>query len=541
MNSSTRSLLTYILLASCCLLVRGVPAHDVESSAPAKLAAVAASDHQDDVESTSTTDIAREEGDRNNVVAIGHDANLAQGERADAVVSVFGSATNAGDVDDALVSVLGDARATGPVGDATVAVLGNVYIDSKIGGDVVAVLGNVELGPKADIHGQVVIIGGLLTRDPGAVVHGGVQTVVGTDFGGLRWLRRWIERCLLYGRPLAFASGLGWAWGLALGCLALYAFIGLLFRDAVERCTQTFELNPGQSIIAALLSVLLTPVVFVLLCITVIGVLALPLLVIALLCACIFGKVVILASLGRRCTGTLAAGANARTAIAVLVGGVIALVLYTIPVVGFIVFELLSILGLGVVIYTLLLAGQAAKRARPTVSAATAEGPAAPPPELVAEDVVTGGGAPADEPASSGDRVSAKEAPGAGLVAAPRAGFWIRIAALAIDTILIGVVLERLHHPVNLELIALAAYGAVMWKLKSSTIGGIICGLKVVRLDGREMDWATAIVRALSCFLSLVVAGLGFFWIAVDREKQSWHDKIAGTVVIRATKSPSLV
>ena len=29
------------------------------------------------------------------------------------------------------------------------------------------------------------------------------------------------------------------------------------------------------------------------------------------------------------------------------------------------------------------------------------------------------------------------------------------------------------------------------------------------------------------------LAGLGFFWIAFDEEKQSWHDKIAGTRVIR--------
>jgi uncharacterized RDD family membrane protein YckC len=90
-------------------------------------------------------------------------------------------------------------------------------------------------------------------------------------------------------------------------------------------------------------------------------------------------------------------------------------------------------------------------------------------------------------------------------------------------------------------LIALAGYGAVMWKLKRSTVGGIICGLQVARLDGREIDWSTAIVRALGCFVSLAVAGLGFIWIAIDQERQSWHDKIAGTVVVRAAKSPSLV
>ncbi|MFZ8458448.1 RDD family protein, partial [Staphylococcus aureus] len=73
------------------------------------------------------------------------------------------------------------------------------------------------------------------------------------------------------------------------------------------------------------------------------------------------------------------------------------------------------------------------------------------------------------------------------------------------------------------------------------TVGGIICGIQVVRLDGRPIDWATAVVRALSCFLSLAAAGLGFVWIAIDSDRQSWHDKIAGTVVVRLPKGASLI
>ena len=57
-----------------------------------------------------------------------------------------------------------------------------------------------------------------------------------------------------------------------------------------------------------------------------------------------------------------------------------------------------------------------------------------------------------------------------------------------------------------------------MWKYKGTTIGGIICGLKVVRLDDRELDWPTAVVRALGCFLSMAVAGLGFLWVVFDSE-----------------------
>ena len=138
------------------------------------------------------------------------------------------------------------------------------------------------------------------------------------------------------------------------------------------------------------------------------------------------------------------------------------------------------------------------------------------------------GGPPPPPPQSPPPPAGSTGIAGASL---PRAGFAIRMGALLLDAVLIGILLHQVHEGANLELLILAAYGAVMWKLKASTIRGIICGLKVVRLDGRPIDWPTAIVRALSCFLSLAVVGLGFLWIAIDSEKQSWHDKIAGTVV----------
>jgi uncharacterized RDD family membrane protein YckC len=125
-------------------------------------------------------------------------------------------------------------------------------------------------------------------------------------------------------------------------------------------------------------------------------------------------------------------------------------------------------------------------------------------------------------------------------VTLPRAGFWIRAAALLIDLILIGVIFGPLSAG-HLILPGLAAYGAVMWKYKGTTIGGIVCGLRVVRLDDRPLDWQTTVVRALGCFLSLAVAGLGFVWVVFDSERQSWHDKIAGTVVVRPPRSASLV
>jgi uncharacterized RDD family membrane protein YckC len=98
-----------------------------------------------------------------------------------------------------------------------------------------------------------------------------------------------------------------------------------------------------------------------------------------------------------------------------------------------------------------------------------------------------------------------------------------------------------MHAGHDAQLLVIAVYGAIMWKVKGTTIGGIVFGLQVVRADGRPVDWSTAIVRALSCFLSLIVVGLGFIWIAFDDQRQGWHDKIAGTVVVRVPKGVSLL
>jgi uncharacterized RDD family membrane protein YckC len=173
------------------------------------------------------------------------------------------------------------------------------------------------------------------------------------------------------------------------------------------------------------------------------------------------------------------------------------------------------------VFYTILLAIQARRaKAAPALAAATTSGAA-----VIHNPSIAAAESPRPaEPATAAAADSASP---------PRAGFWIRMAALLIDGVLVGVIVSILEAPGEIWLLALAGYGALMWKLKSTTIGGIVCDLRVVRLDGREIDWDTAIVRALSCFLSFAAAGLGFFWIAFDPERQSWHDKIAGTVVVR--------
>ena len=149
-------------------------------------------------------------------------------------------------------------------------------------------------------------------------------------------------------------------------------------------------------------------------------------------------------------------------------------------------------------------------------------------------------GVPPPLVAAQEDSTETMTPPELSMITMPRAGFWIRLLATALDVIVVAVVVNLVHIAALLVPL-LAVYFVVMWTLKGTTIGGIVCGLRVVRLDARPVDWSIAIVRSLSAFLSLFVAGLGFIWVAFDDERQSWHDKIAGTVVVRAPKGGSLI
>jgi len=352
-------------------------------------------------------------------------------------------------------------------------------------------------------------------------------------------LHAWFEQCLLYARPLAFDARLMWAWCIALACLGFYALVALVAPKGVSKCVQTLEERPAYSILSAVLAMLLTPVAYLLLVLTlalVIGFLLIPLFSLGLFFASIFGKVVMLAWLGRRITKLFGDGPLSHPAFGVLIGGVIVLGLYTVPVVGFIVYKLIGLLGLGVVLYTLLLSMKNRRPSTPAplpAPAPVSAGSAAVPP-------VVGEATPA--PAAAAGPVLPPVISAATL---PRAGFWLRLAASLIDLIVVAIVFGMLRKLLfglgGAVPLWLAIYAVVMWATKGTTIGGIICGLKVVRIDDRPLDWSVAIVRALSAFLSLALLGLGFIWVAFDDGRQSWHDKIAGTTIVQVPKGTALL
>ena len=74
------------------------------------------------------------------------------------------------------------------------------------------------------------------------------------------------------------------------------------------------------------------------------------------------------------------------------------------------------------------------------------------------------------------------------------------------------------------------------WAWKGTTIGGIVCSLRVVRTHGVELRFIDALVRCMAGVLSIAAVGIGALWMLHDPERQMWHDKIAGTVVVKVPR-----
>lgn len=68
------------------------------------------------------------------------------------------------------------------------------------------------------------------------------------------------------------------------------------------------------------------------------------------------------------------------------------------------------------------------------------------------------------------------------------------------------------------------------------TPGKMLLGLRVVQATGEPMTFGLAFLRWVGYLISKLALGLGFIWIAFDRRKQGWHDKLAGTVVVTVKK-----
>ena len=131
-------------------------------------------------------------------------------------------------------------------------------------------------------------------------------------------------------------------------------------------------------------------------------------------------------------------------------------------------------------------------------------------------------------------------------------GFWARVLASLIDTVLLSIVIYPLgyaiygasyfetgtqltHGPLDtlLQYALLLVVVMLFWIYRSATPGKIMLKARIV--DAKSFGLPAKgqlLVRYLGYYVSLFTLGLGFFWVGWDARKQGFHDKLAGTVVI---------
>lgn len=135
------------------------------------------------------------------------------------------------------------------------------------------------------------------------------------------------------------------------------------------------------------------------------------------------------------------------------------------------------------------------------------------------------------------------------------AGFWIRVLASLVDTLLVAMItvpiLLALYGPEYFdsdELFAGPADVLVSWVLpaiaiilfwiyRQATPGKMWLRCRIVDAGtGNPPSRRQCVGRYLGYFVSTIPLGLGLLWVAYDERKQGWHDKLAGTLVIRVPR-----
>jgi uncharacterized RDD family membrane protein YckC len=74
-------------------------------------------------------------------------------------------------------------------------------------------------------------------------------------------------------------------------------------------------------------------------------------------------------------------------------------------------------------------------------------------------------------------------------------------------------------------------YFLVFWVLSGQTPGKALMGVRIVRTDGERLNLGKAIIRVIGYWISSILF-LGYLWVLIDRRRQGFHDKIAGTFVV---------
>ena len=122
-------------------------------------------------------------------------------------------------------------------------------------------------------------------------------------------------------------------------------------------------------------------------------------------------------------------------------------------------------------------------------------------------------------------------------------GYWKRGIANLIDCLLLGLIFAIVSFSSNIltavvELVIFLAYMIGLKFAFGATLGYRLLGMQIVSINGAKPTVKQIAIRLIAAFFSALALGLGYLWIALDKNKQAWHDKIAGTYVIRPKATP---
>lgn len=129
------------------------------------------------------------------------------------------------------------------------------------------------------------------------------------------------------------------------------------------------------------------------------------------------------------------------------------------------------------------------------------------------------------------------------------AGFFSRAAAFLVDVLIVAVIAyatlqlsfmiaggggtRGMNYLYPILFLLASTYFIFLHALGGKTIGKMLMGIKLISDEGGDVGVWDAFLRWLGYFISAAVMLAGFFWAIFDSEGQAWHDKIAGTYVVK--------
>ncbi len=121
------------------------------------------------------------------------------------------------------------------------------------------------------------------------------------------------------------------------------------------------------------------------------------------------------------------------------------------------------------------------------------------------------------------------------------AGFWMRVAAIIIDLIILVVcfaifeliVFGSSDSTLFLIFIQWMYYSLFETSTLQATPGKLAIGLQVTDLYGGKIDFGKATGRYFGRILSALIFGIGYFMAGFTKEKQTLHDMLSGCYVIK--------